>query len=242
MAAPKTSTITRIFSGWQFCRNMPRHTFETRPKYRREGSMNRLEEKPLVSIGIPTYNRAASLRRAIESALAQDYVNLEVVISYNASTDETQAVCEGFARKDSRIRYIRQVTNHGAVANFRNALSQPKGEFSFHGSKTLTTGLVTDREDIYQRALFLRDHGRVPGDVMFCNTEVAYKYKMSNMQAALGLAQSERVEELVERKRQIFSWDQNELAGVNGVTLNYEAPAEKTLTGWSQPFSMRSWA
>lgn len=102
------------------------------------------------------------------------------------------------------------------------------GVFSFHGSKTLTTGeggmLVTNREDLYRRVLFLRDHGRPPGDKMFRNTEVGYKYKMSAMQAALGLAQLERIEELLERKREIFSWYQEALAGVDGVTLNQDAP------------------
>ena len=109
------------------------------------------------------------------------------------------------------------------------------GVFSFHGSKTLTTGeggmLITDREDIYQRALVLRDHGRRPGDKMFFNIEIAYKYKMSSMQAALGLAQLERIEELVTRKRQIFSWYQTQLVGAKGVTLNYEAPGTKN-TYW----------
>jgi perosamine synthetase len=109
------------------------------------------------------------------------------------------------------------------------------GVFSFHGSKTLTTGeggmLVTDRADIYERVLFLRDHGRRPQDKMFWNTEVAYKYKMSSMQAALGVAQLERIEELVERKRQIFTWYQEELAGVEGLTLNLEAEGAKN-TFW----------
>lgn len=109
------------------------------------------------------------------------------------------------------------------------------GVFSFHGSKTLTTGeggmLVTDRDDIHQRVLFLRDHGRPPGDRLFHNTEVAYKYKMSSMQAALGTAQLERVEELIARKREIFAWYAEELAGVEGITLNYEAPGTKN-TYW----------
>lgn len=109
------------------------------------------------------------------------------------------------------------------------------GVFSFHGSKTLTTGeggmLVTDREDIYHRALFLGDHGREPGDNMFWNTEVAYKYKMSSMQAALGLGQLERIEELVSHKCQVFSWYKEELASVEGVTLNYEANTTKN-TYW----------
>jgi perosamine synthetase len=75
------------------------------------------------------------------------------------------------------------------------------GVFSFHGSKTLTTGeggmLVTDREDLFKRIQILRDHGRQPEDRMFWNSEVAYKYKMSSMQAALGLAQLERIDELL---------------------------------------------
>lgn len=101
------------------------------------------------------------------------------------------------------------------------------GVFSFHGSKTLTTGeggmLATNREDLYQRVLFLRDHGRQPGEKMFWNAEVAYKAKMSSMQAALGLAQLERIEELISRKRQVFDWYDTALGHIRGITLNYEA-------------------
>jgi perosamine synthetase len=109
------------------------------------------------------------------------------------------------------------------------------GVFSFHGSKTLTTGeggmLVTDREDIFRRALVLRDHGREPGDIMFLNSEVAFKYKMSSMQAALGLAQLERIEELIERKLQIFNWYKHELDGSTSLALNFEAPGTRN-TFW----------
>jgi perosamine synthetase len=105
--------------------------------------------------------------------------------------------------------------------------------FSFHGSKTLTTGeggmLVTDDDDLKSRALFLRDHGRKPGDKMFFNHEVAFKYKMSSMQAALGLAQLERIEELLEQKRRIFSWYEESLSGVEGIQLNYEAPETRNV-------------
>ncbi len=82
--------------------------------------------------------------------------------------------------------------------------------------------LVTDDRELFDRAQFLRDHGRVPGDVQFFNTEVAYKYKMSSMQAALGLAQLERVDELVQRKRDIFAMYRNAFAGDSGITLNAE--------------------
>lgn len=105
------------------------------------------------------------------------------------------------------------------------------GVFSFHGSKTLTTGeggmLVTDDEALYRRVLFLRDHGRRPGDKQFWNTEVAYKYKMSSMQAALGLAQLERIDELIARKREIFAWYKQELEEIEEITLNHELPEAK---------------
>lgn len=107
--------------------------------------------------------------------------------------------------------------------------------FSFHGSKTLTTGeggmLVTDDDELHERCLFLRDHGRPPGDTAFHNTEVAFKYKMSALQAALGLAQLERIDELVARKREIFGWYAEELAGVDGIELNPE-PAGSFNTYW----------
>lgn len=105
------------------------------------------------------------------------------------------------------------------------------GVFSFHGSKTMTTGeggmLTTDHQEIYERVLFLRDHGRAPGDRLFFNSEVAFKYKMSSMQAALGLAQLERIDLLVERKRQIFASYQQQLGDLPGLTLNHEPPGTK---------------
>ncbi|MGH2652347.1 MAG: DegT/DnrJ/EryC1/StrS family aminotransferase, partial [Actinomycetota bacterium] len=108
--------------------------------------------------------------------------------------------------------------------------------FSFHGSKTMTTGeggmLVTDRPDLYDRVLVLGDHGRRPSERgLFWNYEVAWKYKMSSMQAALGLAQLERIEELVGRKRQIFAWYAAELGGLEGLTLNAEPPGTRN-TYW----------
>jgi perosamine synthetase len=98
--------------------------------------------------------------------------------------------------------------------------------FSFHGSKTLTTGeggmLLTDDDALYRRCRVLADHGRRPGDRAFWNAEIGQKYKMSSLQAALGLAQLERVEELVQKKRQIFGWYRLALASVPGITINTE--------------------
>ncbi|MFN8039407.1 MAG: DegT/DnrJ/EryC1/StrS family aminotransferase [Acidimicrobiales bacterium] len=100
--------------------------------------------------------------------------------------------------------------------------------FSFHGSKTLTTGeggmIVSDDRALMDRCDVLRDHGRRPGDVSFVNGEVAFKYKMSALQAALGGAQLERVDELVDAKRRIFAWYRERLGDIPGLALNAEPP------------------
>jgi len=125
----------------------------------------------------------------------------------------------------------------GAVYKGRKAGSfGDTGVFSFHGAKTLTTGeggmLVTDNEAIYKRCLILSDHGRHPeDDKMFWQREIGFKYKMSCLQAALGLAQLERIDEIVRHKRQIFSWYESELKAVEGLTLNHEASNTKS-TYW----------
>jgi len=87
------------------------------------------------------------------------------------------------------------------------------GVFSFHGTKTLATGeggmLVTNDEAIFKKAKILNDHGRNPEDPenkTFWMRDYGYKYKISNLQAAMGVAQLERIEELIEKKRQIFGW------------------------------------
>lgn len=98
------------------------------------------------------------------------------------------------------------------------------GVFSFHGSKTLTSGegglLATNDSKLFERVLFLRDHGRPPGDTAFQNTEVAHKYKMSSMQAALAYAQLVRIEELISKKRTAFNWYKDRLADIEGIQLN----------------------
>lgn len=108
--------------------------------------------------------------------------------------------------------------------------------FSFHGSKTLTTGeggmVVTDDEALYARMGVLRDHGRLPGDTTFFNSEVAQKYKMSSVQAALGLAQLERIEELLDRKRQLFAWYSERLLDLGGDVQLNPMPPDADLVPW----------
>ena len=88
-----------------------------------------MREAPLVSIGIPTYNRAASVERAIRSALAQDHPALEVIVSDDDSTDETPAVLRALAARDPRLRGLRQPVNLGHARNYQAVLEAARGEY-----------------------------------------------------------------------------------------------------------------
>ena len=101
------------------------------------------------------------------------------------------------------------------------------GVFSFHGTKTITTGeggmLVTNSAELYEKASILHDHGRDPKiKKTFWAEKVGFKYKMSNLQAALGLAQIQRVEELVDKKIEIFLMYKDELSKIEGISMNHE--------------------
>jgi glycosyltransferase involved in cell wall biosynthesis len=84
---------------------------------------------PLVSICVPTRNRAASLRRSIESIRAQDYSPIEILISDNCSEDETEQVCRELMRADARIRYIRNTRNIGLHRNHNFCFDESRGDF-----------------------------------------------------------------------------------------------------------------
>ena len=96
--------------------------------------------------------------------------------------------------------------------------------FSFHRTKTITTGeggmLLLDNDELYQRCKFLRDHGRAPGT--YFNTEITFKYMPSNVQAALGYAQFQRIDELVDKKRWIWEGFRNRLSDIRDILLNPE--------------------
>lgn len=85
------------------------------------------------------------------------------------------------------------------------------GTFSFHGSKTITTGeggmFVTNNKAFYEKVITLSNHGRSPKEKrQFWPDRIGYKYKMSNVQAALGFAQMKRIKILIEKKRYIFNY------------------------------------
>lgn len=83
---------------------------------------------PLLTVGIPTYNRADSLAVAVASVLIQDYPRLEVVISDNASSDGTTTLLATLVAGDERIRVLRQEENIGAIRNYEAVLRAASGE------------------------------------------------------------------------------------------------------------------
>lgn len=104
--------------------------------------------------------------------------------------------------------------------------------FSFQGAKLLVTGeggmLVTNNRDLYEIAKKVWDQGRNPSRDFWIDDH-GVKFKMSNIQAAIGLGQLERVDELVDMKRRLFSWYERELSGVNGIVLNKEVEGARSI-------------
>jgi glycosyltransferase involved in cell wall biosynthesis len=84
---------------------------------------------PLVSIGFPVYNGARSVGRALDSILAQDFEDFELIISDNASTDDTERICEAYAKRDRRIRYFRNATNIGVSPNHDRVFELSRGRY-----------------------------------------------------------------------------------------------------------------
>ena len=116
----------------------------------------------------------------------------------------------------------------GSVYHGKRAGSMGKfGAFSFHGTKTLTTGeggmFVTNDDDLFEKVSTLSNHGRSRGQTKhFWPDMVGFKYKMSNIQAAIGCAQLQRIDELIIQKRKILCCYREGLREYEGVELNSE--------------------
>ena len=109
---------------------------------------------PLVSIGMPTFNSNGRILQSINSILKQSYSNIEVIISDNCSTDNTQELCCRLTKKHPFIRYFRQERNTGIIPNFDFVLKQASGDFFMWiaDDDTLEPGILNKYVD------FLTDH------------------------------------------------------------------------------------
>ncbi len=113
---------------------------------------------------------------------------------------------------------------HGAEYKGRRVGGLGKcGVFSFYGNKVITTGeggmLTTNDQEFYQHARRLRDHAMSPQRRYF-HEERGFNYRITNLQAALGVAQLERIEEFLDRRAEIMSWYNSEIATTDYIRLN----------------------
>jgi len=133
--------------------------------------------------------------------------------------------------------YVIEDAGESIGATYRGKMTGSFGDFScfsFHGSKTMVTGeggmLLTNNHNLYKRANFLNNHGKDPKKTLW-NLDVGYKYKMSDLQAALGIVQLSRIKEFILKKKKIFNWYKKRLGKIPGIKLNSEKPGCKN-TYW----------
>ncbi len=94
-----------------------------------------IDQAPLVTIGLPVYNGASTVERAIDSLLAQDFKDFELVISDDCSSDQTPELCERYAARDSRIHFSRNARNLGAHANLHRVVDLARGKYFLYASQ-----------------------------------------------------------------------------------------------------------
>lgn len=97
---------------------------------------------PIVTIGMPVYNGEKYLRSALDSLLAQNFTDFELIISDNASTDMTAEICEEYSRRDARIKYILQPENIGIFRNFEYVIKAANAKYF----------MVACDDDLYDQA------------------------------------------------------------------------------------------
>lgn len=97
------------------------------------------------------------------------------------------------------------------------------GTFSFYGNKNITSGeggmITTNSDELNERLRFLRDHA-MSKEKRYWHTEIGYNYRITNLQAALAVAQLERADELIAKRKTIYSWYKKYFQNFDGVTLN----------------------
>ena len=108
---------------------------------------------PRVSIVIPTYNRVALLRETLDSALAQTYRDLEIIVVDNASEDDTPAFMARYTERDARVQYVRKPVNKGMVDSYNMGYRLAQGEFVhlLDSDDTITPDATAAQVDLMDR-------------------------------------------------------------------------------------------
>lgn len=155
---------------------------------------------PVLSVGLPVYNGARHLACALDSILRQSYTDFELIISDNASTDETPEICERYLRQDARVRYFRQRANMGVARNWNFVVEHAHGSFfkwasanDYCASPLLAqcTDVLQQNPDIvlcYSRTYLIDDSNNIlalyEGDVANLAERPSDRYKRTRATAA----------------------------------------------------------
>lgn len=140
---------------------------------------------------------------------------LEIARKYNLAIIEDAAEAHGALYRGQKV---------GSLGSL--------GIFSFYGNKTITTGeggmIVTDNKELFEKIRILRDHGMDP-ERRYWHSTLGYNYRMTNIQAALGVAQMERIDQIVEKKRSNAALYNKGLQDILGITLPPETVWAKNI-------------
>ena len=149
---------------------------------------------PLVSIGVPVFNGEKTLEDAIECLLKQDYSNLEIIISDNASTDATQNICEKYSRNESRIKYFRTEENLGAIWNFNHVFELSTGKYFMWAAhddlrESSFVSSCVDKLEQHPDAVLCQAH---TGNYIEGNDEVLYVANLDSFDNEISLSERYR--------------------------------------------------
>jgi hypothetical protein len=163
-----------------------------------------MDSAPTVSIGLPVRNGARYLSEAVSSLLGQSFRDLELIVSDNASIDETQGICEEFAQSDARVRYYRQGENIGGPANWNFVFEKSRGAyFKWASSNDVCDSTYVEkceavlREDpevvlCYSRTAFLDADGQIEslydGDFQLLQSTPVERFKRVLLSGSLNNA------------------------------------------------------
>lgn len=135
------------------------------------------KKDPLVSIGLIAYNRSHLIAQAIESLLKQSYKNIELIISDDASSDNTEQICRYYVKKDRRIRLFKQKKNLGLPGNSNFVLQKARGKYFMwasdddmwhkHFIKTLVGRLEKNPKAIIAMSKYILFNGKQKQYVQF---------------------------------------------------------------------------
>ncbi len=179
--------------------------------------------------------------KVITVDIQKDTLCIDPIEVENAITEKTKAIIPvhlyGHPADMRELKKIAEKYNlfiiedaaeaHGAeIEGKRVGSLGDVGVFSFYGNKVITSGeggmISTNNKKLYEKMKYLRDHA-MSQEKRYWHTEIGYNYRMTNLQAALGVAQLERIDEILDKKREIFIWYKDELQNIQNIKLNYEA-------------------